>query len=132
MNLDDVAKIHAAYRWFRCMTCIHSASCPQLRDEVWIQAWAVAAGRLRQPVCTRAHGCGEATHGARCELSQWGRRQLLCLPCAEAALGRELTLDDLEICGGNVAHVIMQTRAVAAARAPVAAKSGALAAARDD
>lgn len=115
MNFDDVAKIHVGYRQYRCMRCDNSASCPPLRDAVWIQAWAVAAGQLRQPACTRAVGCGGGFHGLRCELHQWGRRQLLCLPCAEAALGRELTLDDLEICGGNVAHVIMQTRAVAAA-----------------
>ena len=124
MNLDDVDKVHAAYRSFRCMRCDNSASCPPLRDAVWIQAWAVAAGQLRQPACTRARTRAGDTHDARCELRQWGRRQLLCLPCTEAALGRELTLDDLEVCGGNAAHVIMQTRAVQAARAavPVAAR----------
>lgn len=115
MNLADVDKIHAGYRQYRCMRCDNSASCPQLHDAVWVQAWAGVAGQLRQPACTRAVGCGGGFHGLRCELHQWGRRQLLCLPCAEVALGRELTLDDLEICGGNVAHVIMQTRAVAAA-----------------
>lgn len=30
--------------------------------------------------------------------------------CAERALGRQLTLDDLEACGGNYAHYVMQTR----------------------
>lgn len=121
MNLDDVAKIHAGRRgWFRCMVCTNTASCPQLQDDVWAQAWRQASTRIRQPVCTDDGLCMffDDQHDRWCELSPrraWRTHQLLCLPCAEAALGRELTLDDLEICGGNVAHVIMQTRAVAAA-----------------
>lgn len=127
MNLDDVAEIHAGRRgWFRCMVCTNTASCPQLRDDVWAQAWRQASTQTRQPVCTDDGLCMffDDQHDRWCELSpqrRWATHQLLCLPCAEAALGRELTLDDLEVCGGNVAHVIMQTRAAAAACPPVTA-----------
>lgn len=129
MNLDDVDKIHAGRRgWFRCMVCTNTASCPQLRDEVWAQAWQQASARIRQPVCTDDGLCMffDDQHDRWCELSPhraWHTHQRLCLPCAEVALGRELTLDDLEVCGGNVAHVIMQTRAVAAARTPAAKRA---------
>lgn len=103
MNLDDVAKIHAGRRgWFRCMVCTNTASCPQLQADVWAQAWRQASTRIRQPVCTDDGLCMffDDQHDRWCELSPrraWRTHQLLCLPCAEAALGRELTLDDLEV-----------------------------------
>ncbi len=124
MNLTDVDRVHAGRReWYRCMVCTNTALCPQLYDSVWALAWERAAARVRQPVCTGEGLCGLdglESHDRWCELAparRWATHQLLCLPCTETALGRELTLDDLEACGGNLAHVIMQTRAVAAALA---------------
>lgn len=73
------------------------ATCPQLHDDLWADAWRrfglmAAEGHMQQ------EGFDD-------------RRQLLCLECAERALGRRLTLEDLETCGGNYAHFVMQERA---------------------
>jgi len=130
MRDDDAkrlrTKTHPSWKPdFKCACCGATPWCPQLRDEVWAQAWGAFAAGVddgqtghREPVCSTPLQCSQLDqslpndqmrHVARCEINR-GLRHLLCLECAERALGRQLTLDDLEACGGNYAHYVMQTR----------------------
>lgn len=111
----------------RCASCAGSPTCPMLRDLVWTVAWNAFCESephlmpSRQLTCSRPLLCAQlvdSRHAAQCEMTTGRLRQLLCLECAERALGRQLTLDDLEPCVGNYAHYVMQGRATAAETQP--------------
>lgn len=67
-------------------------SCPMLCDDVWYVVWGRA----------RAAGAPEGRVKLHRGPAQ-RERQLLCMECAERMLGREMILDDLEDCIGNLA-----------------------------
>lgn len=113
--------------WFLCASCAHAPTCPMLTDPVWTECWslfraAVAAATMpeRERRCT-SRTCADdphprpegfpQRHRAPCELAVEGElRQLLCLECAERALGRQLDADDLAPCVGNYGPRMMLDR----------------------
>lgn len=124
MTDDDLERMRSpSPRWLpgcRCAVCHGSPTCPQLHDSLWRALWIESQWRLQPLGCT----CGAENpevpakwrptgedHHQICELRR-GRREMLCLECAEQALGRRLTLGDLLPCMGNYAHYVMQVRAV--------------------
>lgn len=124
MTGEDAEKLKGpSVRWkpdLRCASCGQSPTCPMLVDEVWLEAWgkwgvAVRNGAMpiRELTCTNQFWCGlnAVKHSKRCEITRGEPRQLLCMECAEKALGRELELRDLYACVGNVPLWIMVRRA---------------------
>lgn len=85
-----------------------------LSDDVWFAAWEASKQLGRREVrCTcrlkPSDPIRNGDHSVLCETRK-GHKQLLCLECAERALGRQLALEDLMPCVGNYAHHVMQTR----------------------
>ena len=75
---------HSHFRAFRCDHCLHNKpDCPMLKNEVWF----TIAPNPRNP-----------------------KRGLLCIPCTEVRLGRQLTVDDLLECPGNAFTFLLVDR----------------------
>lgn len=118
MDDADAERIRAksSHDRMKCASCGCNPTCPQLRDDLWESAWRCfvalhSEGQMpmRDIRCTCATDIGR--HAAGCEQVTLTPRALLCLECAERALGRELALADLQPCVGNYAHYVMQVRA---------------------
>lgn len=95
----------AGVSW-RCASCGQAATCPMLNDETRNAAFAAAPKAPHACTCT-PHPSGK--HRTRCGLGD-NPHELLCLDCAEKALGGEITLDDLSPCIANYATFVLVNR----------------------
>jgi hypothetical protein len=119
-DLDQAKMNEREATLFACAICSKTPTCPMLEDGVWAEVWAGAQTHgLREPKCTAsqharvAFRCDDKWHSRACEKGVGRVRELLCMFCAERALGRALALDDLKACPANYGTYLMVTRAQA-------------------
>lgn len=83
-----------------CHSCGGAPTCPMLHQDLWKQVWSAFCHANARGEMPRIY-----EHRATALTNQ-----MLCMECAERALGRQLTLDDLLPCMGNYPHYVMQVR----------------------
>lgn len=97
---------------WRCVSCGNAPTCPMLNTETWDATFAAAP---KAPATCMCHEGVRGRHHTRCGLGDRPHK-LLCLDCAEKALGREITVEDLSPCIANYATYVLVSRVFDAAR----------------